>query len=853
MSLELHFLPWLRGGIGLGITNKEAVPLAPLPRGADITGTIEIDGNPATAQLSVRPPDQVMAIDGEQVSRRYPEPGTPDAEYGYFPHIELVAADLPWVASPAAADETGSPATSTGKLRPWLVLVCHEAALGTLTPARGETPQTLTVDAGELPDLEESWGWAHVQSLVPANEAVEALEVPNGQVIARLICPRRLEANKRYRASLVGAWKHEAGMLHPAWTADDGSVALRVFETWTFITGNVGSFEELCERLGPLQDDSLVFGTNWMDMTESGLLEPWADTPPIRAHYSGALVDANVMIEELDGAAAEEFKTGVTSLINDAGPRRPYGKSGPDPVVSIPFYGSYASRASALPGSGWMPELNLSPRRRAAAGLGAQIVRVHQERLMSEAWDQIGQVREVNRALTNAVLRREVSVSWKARTAQLDATQMLGVLRRQLTFVKDAATGLPVRQKLKASTLPDGAVSPALARAIRPSGVAVKSFTAPLRKELLPGEEREHVIRKNWRSSFEQLIGTEDGRDSIALGKPRIPQGMRGPDPRRGTPGATTPKPQTQAPATHLPSMQTEVQDAIQLAALTRRQVELRVPALGEALENEAGDKTPTRVTGGPVFDEALSVTLMQMSTELIMPGVSEFPENTVHLVQADSAFAAALLAGANHEMIRELLWREYPAAMDHTCFHRFWDRPDPDVADIDAMKGWDKTLPLEQLGAAGGESAVLLVRGDVLRQFPSARFLLLEPGASEPMAPSFSGRIPPDIGYFGFDVLESDVITAPDSDWAIVIEEPSFEPRFGLDAERGSGALTTYSELAWGDLAGQTTDHLTIAGQSFANLNAEAVWGRNSAHMAVATHQKPFRMYFRAVDIIGG
>ena len=88
---------------------------------------------------------------------------------------------------------------------------------------------------------------------------------------------------------------------------------------------------------------------------------------------------------------------------------------GKDPVVSIPLYGGFAVGTSSVPGSGWLAELNLTPARRAAAGIGADLVRRHQERFVAAAWDQLGAVAETNRLLGRAVLRREVADAERAR------------------------------------------------------------------------------------------------------------------------------------------------------------------------------------------------------------------------------------------------------------------------------------------------------------------------------------------------------------------------------------------------------------------------------------------------------
>ena len=591
-----------------------------------------------------------------------------------------------------------------------------------------------------------------------------------------------------------------------------------------------------------------------MDMTELGLIDPWGDVEkPVRSDYSGALISVDTEIS-LPEEGADEFEKQMRRLLDKAAARRNSKTRDGDPVVSIPCYGRFAAPGLGLQSVGWMPQLNLMPHRRAAAGLGSAIVRQHQERFMAAAWDQVGQIRETNRLLNRAVLRREASQSWKARAMQLDPEQTLGVLKSQLTFLRDARNR-PLRQRLSSSTVPNGVIGAAMARMLRPSFVIQKSFTAPLRRALETGEEQNYQNRQNWRGMFVNRIDTVDQRDALALGRPKMPAGMRTSDPRRGPLPGTVPPAQVPDPVS-LTDMKSTVRQTLRPEVVVRKQMELRVPALATVLQDESSDVIPTRVTAGPVLDEALSTTLMAMSPTLLMPGVDEFPENAIHLVEADAGFVAALLAGANHEMARELLWREYPAAMNHTCFARFWARPDSGVKDIKPMDMWQENLPLEQLGQAGGESVVVLVRGDLLRQFPSTRFLLLEPGMDTPRGPSFTGRLPPDVAFFGFDVSPADVVTAPDSEWAVVIEEPAFEPRFGLDLASDGTPLMSYSELSWDHLTQQTGDHLRIAPEETIaqnpGLQDEATWGLNGAHMAFATHQQPFRRYFRAVDILG-
>jgi hypothetical protein len=856
MAETIQFLPWVRSGIGLSVGTKEPEVLSSLARATTLSAWVELDGEEATTTISLRPPDHVISIDTSQISRRYPAPGTPDAEYGYFPHIEFTAPDLPWLLSPSCADEGDTPATSTGRLRPWLVLVCFEDSLGQLFPG---APQRLIIAASELPDLAESWGWGHVQSAVPNEQLDDALSGAEGLVLSRLVCPRQLEPNTHYRVALVNAWMATADSLVPAWERGGETVTLTVYDTWTFSTGTAGSFEELCERLQPAPEGTLVLGVHTMDMTDLGLINPWGTLEtPIRASYTGAIVDAEAVVEEL-GDAQAPFETETAFLLDQGSVRRELRLKDPDPVVTPPFYGSFAKGAESLPGSGWMAELNLIPRRRAAAGLGSTIVRLHQERYMATAWDQVGQIRESNRLMSQAHLRRSVGQRWKAKAAALDPHQLLSVLRPQMTFVRES-DGTPLLRRLRLSTVPNATFSPAFHRALRPAGVIRKTLEAPLTRARQPEEQPKYLNRQHWQRHLRTALNTGPNRADLELRKPRAPGGLRGPDLRReqakgGFTGIPIP-PEPFDPVV-MNDERAGALAGIRPARAARAQIEARVPALKTRLASVQDDAMPSRLSSGPVFTEPLSLTLMDLSPELLVPGIDDFPNNTVRLLEADPAYTAAILGGANHEMIRELLWREYPAALDGTAFRRFWARPDPTDVDIKPMKDWQYIQTLERLGAAGGESALLLVRGDLLRQYPATRFLLLEPGKTVPMEPSFTGILPPDISFFGFDVKRVEDLVDPHSEWVIIIEEPAFEPRFGLDLDSDGSSLTSYAELSWEHLEAQTGPYLAIAPETGlaknSSLAKEATWGLNGAHMAYATYQKPFRRLFRAVDLLGG
>ena len=88
-----------------------------------------------------------------------------------------------------------------------LVVVREQEGVEPRHAARRRLP-LLRIDApalvaDELPDLADSWAWVHVQSLVGLDGAAAAVAGATGEVIARLVCPRRLLPDSSWLACLV--------------------------------------------------------------------------------------------------------------------------------------------------------------------------------------------------------------------------------------------------------------------------------------------------------------------------------------------------------------------------------------------------------------------------------------------------------------------------------------------------------------------------------------------------------------------------------------------------------------------------------------------------------------------------
>src|SRR5262249_55715336 len=134
----------------------------------------------------------------------------------------------------------------------------------------------------ELPNLAESWAWAHAQVTgepTGAETLESILEAAGPRTLSRLVCPRPLTPDTGYLACVVPATRGgvQAGRgldvaattLEPAWAAADAEVHLPVYYSWDFATGPSGDFEALARLLRPA-DPPAGAGREGMDISRAG-------------------------------------------------------------------------------------------------------------------------------------------------------------------------------------------------------------------------------------------------------------------------------------------------------------------------------------------------------------------------------------------------------------------------------------------------------------------------------------------------------------------------------------------------------------------------------------------------------
>ncbi len=312
--------------------------------------------------------------------------------------------------------------------------------------------------------------------------------------------------------------------------------------------------------------------------------------------------------------------------------------------------------------------------------------------------------------------------------------------------------------------------------------------------------------------------------------------------------------------------------------------------------------QTLVPVMAHPVFPDPMYRPLRDISAEFLVPNLHLIPNNTVSLMEVNERFIESYIVGLNHEMGRELLWREYPTDQRGSYFRQFWDVGDRINRDLESDKAieeafldvkplhtWGKTTELGKHGNIpnanpGEERLVLVIRGDLLKKYPTAVIFaqkamwatdengndIRKLDDSDPdnnlQSPLFKAEIEPDLKFLGFDLTVSIVqgsANRADNNpgWFFVIQERPGEPRFGLDdkSEETPEFAGKWDDLAWEHL--EDFEHLnfidldkTIKTNEEAPMpehDEELTWGLNAADMAYILYQVPVMVAFHAADML--
>ena len=467
-KVSYQFLPWVRRGLNVALADKDT--LGAMPSRAVATVGVKLaaplkTNNFAPIAVQLYGPGDVIGIDTSLIVRTDPKANSHNFEPNYLALIDFDPPDFPWILTPAKNNDAD-------QLRPWLVLVVLEVKKTGLPRMQPQANMpSIRIKAGdvkaELPDLADSWSWAHAQVVSSASESVglqSDLQSRPQTNVSRLICPRRLSESTNYVACLVPAF--EPGRLRGLGLADDkapamqtiapawnkqavADVVLPVYHWWEFSTSVSGDFESLARRLKtpsaykgtPLADALGKVGTSPMSVdpvlngiqpvpleTMEGALVPIKYQPGTKPNDT----QAKSLMAIVNTPAAQ-----AANPVTDAGLNSEGARLEVKPQVVGGWHAKQQSVQLTEQSKHWLADLNLSPRYRGAAGYGAEVVRKNQDDYVDAAWDQIGSILEAERRMNMTRLAIEVQLALKRKHFdKLPAERLLQVMGPALSRIE---------------------------------------------------------------------------------------------------------------------------------------------------------------------------------------------------------------------------------------------------------------------------------------------------------------------------------------------------------------------------------------------------------------------------------
>ncbi|MGW4382492.1 hypothetical protein [Kitasatospora sp. NPDC004531] len=554
----------------------------------------------------------------------------------------------------------------------------------------------------------------------------------------------------------------------------------------------------------------------------------------------------------------------------------------------------------------WVHRLNLDPRFRVAANFGTKVVQARQDEFMDAAWAQLGDVLQANARIRQAQLAREVGhrlqvkhLSPPAAPAALDAPPPTG---KYLTLTAPAhprvttagpaaaldAGGeqLAVGFQVAASQVAAAPVSAAMRRLIRPGARLVRSLTFP------PDRPREALVPRMDAETAPVTAAAPKVKPAALVTPDQLDHelhpgvGLRAADPVGSLPKSADfvlkdigdPVPPTTGGNVDSPEAQRfkaalrELYDGRdEAAAVGQAPVRERLGVAGTTdavLQGLRADTTVPRCLLGsvgvperlrpfaesfveamayPVIDLPMYQSLIDLSVDVFVPNLGLLPANSITLLENNRRFIESFLVGLNHEMAREMLWREYPTDQRGTPFRQFWDpravlSPPGETAeqrrerlyDIKPVHTWGPAALLgendnrQQAGPHQKDDLVLVVRGELLKKYPNTavyahraawpldangdpittgeRVPAPLPDEDHPTSdlvrlPLYEAKVEPDIYLLGFDLDAAEARGNPPGDpgWFFVLKERPGEPRFGVDEPEGPlPPVEVWNDLTW-------------------------------------------------------
>ncbi|MDF2906102.1 MAG: uncharacterized protein K0R34_1423 [Herbinix sp.] len=870
--MALVFLPWIRLGLGaLNTTHtKQEIRedgsinvLQTARRNIEINTKVKDKSGGLLGEVSksftLKGPGEVLGFSDQAVSLIEPLNNETSFAPNQIPYVDFKDADFPWRYSLEEPD-------AENRLKPWLILIVLKRGEYSELPP-GRSCRMISVSNSLLPDLNDSWAYAHAQ--VSATTALNNVNIkeyiihyPN-YAHSRIICTRKLQPSQNYTAFLVPVYKMgvQAAMeltigdtQELAWIAGNDRVStLPYYFRWEFSTSTIGDFEDLARRIEVYDNKEAIIGSNKV-----------SDIRSVEMEFDGMVLPYNK--QPSDKTYNISFSNNAITQFNKmyASQRQVVTAQSGEPELFIPLYGQNHSDSSNLtmpnangtwansPGSYnpsydpskaidlWFSEVNLDRNYRYAAALGASVVRYNQDELISQCFAMVGDIKEVNqlekRYKTLKGIRKNI-ISRHLNT--LDNIRFMHVTKNlQMYYMGNA---------IKKSTSKDGN-----------NGLEGFPVVANTTVHSVDGMELQSVLQSS-RSTYSNLSMNLLKNMNIcnSLGDMNNEKLMN--------------------------FQNEEEKNSFMIDAGTFKNMLLNTDTQKEVLNRIVSTPDGTEVGDAEIYlepkiEEGVFKYIPIHIMKNLIPGLAELPNNKSMLLKVNRKFLEAFMLGANHEMVRELIWREYPIDRRATVFNSFWGAADANREDIVDIKNWSKSLG-DNVGSgkADKENIIVAIKSDLFRRYPKTMLYAVEydpllcnatkgwdnvinavkQGVSSTGAklhnPLFVVDVMENLKFVYYDLTKQYMDSAANGTnpggvrkFCFVILENMTVPKFGLDESKISDKKS-FDDLSWCDFdVNKESGYLNIStidskikAMTFSNTGVNKEF-KDAAKMAVLTINKP-------------
>jgi len=610
---------------------------------------------------------------------------------------------------------------------------------------------------------------------------------------SRLCSFRKLEPETHYTAFIVPTYKValNAFLGQPtegidkslAWETTDDLVKLPIYFKWSFMTSEKGDFEQLAKELKRVAIDPDRIGTRSIDAS--------LEATPVNNEKPYIIREGALAAPSYSTKRKDYFETIENMSITDklmkslnASLKSEFDATGDeDPLVTYPVYGKYFRKTKKIKSprksngkakwnskSPWVHELNLDFRNRIASSFGTSVIQKRQDDYSRRCWYQYGDIRAANNILKQTKIGVITSNGLDNRHFKPLSDEHFTLISTPFQshiITKDVHKNeVSFKKAFKTSGLSKGSISPIFRKiAYKKAGVKEMKVLSPIKKAKRNSNIFLKMLKSLWLffirilTYFYQRSLTIDNSNLhkilaflilicskisrfFKIDQPRIereekkirelidlPEGFPGVDYKILKPKAEV-----------IPIQKINIKKQL------RKQIDFpkimfsHMSNIIELQEKNTRIAIPENfdpIMVSPKLDESMYKPLAELSHDYILPGIEFLDKNCVTLCEENRRFIEAYLAGLNHEMGRELVWREFPTDQRGTIFCYFWDStnlltkeemfcecyketndefiPQPDIQQIHK---WNKNLGQNQ-GDVKAANLVLIIKGDLIRRYP--------------------------------------------------------------------------------------------------------------------------------------